>query len=283
VTVKTTTSHDCDEHRLGKVAFHVAPTTEQLTREITTLKEIIDTRLDGMDRAIVLFQENLTRVPTETDKSTGNLKEFLLQKFATVFTALDGIAVQFKERDTRVAQRFDSTQHELATALVASKELTGSQHTAFAQTMNEKFLSVATQFTEKFDGIAVQFKERDTRVEQTAKASKEALDAALQAAKEAVGKQNDSFAQAILKVEASFTKQIDQIGLMLTTTVTAINDKIDDLKSRLNMIEGMDRGKTTQVTTHQASGTYAMGMVGLVSGIVIGALTVVATFALRGH
>jgi hypothetical protein len=183
-----------------------ALTTQQLTREISALKEVMFTRLDGMDRAIILFNENITRVPTDTDKQISHLREFILQMF--------------------------STQDE------------------------------------RFEGIQTQFRERDIRVEQTAKASKEALDAALQAAKEAVGKQNDSFAQSIAKVEAAFTKQMDQLGILITNTVTAINDKIDDLKGRLALIEGVDRGKTTAVVTQQASNFNAANLWGIILGIV---------------
>ncbi len=72
-------------------------TTQQLLREMANLKEVIFTRLDGMDRAMIVFTEAITRVPTDVDKQVGHLKELHDEKF-------DGIQRQFHERDIRFTQ-----------------------------------------------------------------------------------------------------------------------------------------------------------------------------------
>jgi hypothetical protein len=159
-------------------------TTENLRREIANLSLLIDARLDGMDKAVVIFQDSLTRVPTDTDKQVSHLRELVLSEL------------------TRV-----SLVHE-----------------------------------EKFRSIGVQFTERDVRTEQTSRDSKVAVDAALQAAKEAVGEQNKSSALAIAKSEAATTKQIDQLGVLISNTTAGLNDKIEDIKARLTLIEGKDSG-----------------------------------------
>ena len=148
-------------------------TTQQLHREILGLREVIETRLIGMDKAIELIQTAADKVPSKMDIAITQLRE--LQD-------------------------------------------------------------------EKFNSIQVQFKERDTRTEQTSRDSKVAVDAALQAAKEAVGEQNKSNALAIAKSEAAFTKQIDSTGTLITTTTNGINDKIDDIKERLTLVEGHAKG-----------------------------------------
>ncbi len=99
---------------------------------------------------------------------------------------------------------------------------------------DQKFLTV----DEKFRSIETQFKERDTRTEQSSKDSKVAVDAALQAAKEAVGEQNKSNALAIAKSETAFTKQLDQIMTLIAATSKTSDEKINDLKSRLDRGEG---------------------------------------------
>lgn len=81
-------------------------TTQALFREIAALKELIFTRLDATDRALALFQENLTRVPTDTDKQVGYLKELHAERFASV------------------EQQFLASAKALNAALEAAKEAT---------------------------------------------------------------------------------------------------------------------------------------------------------------
>jgi cation transport regulator ChaB len=122
---------------------------------------------------------------------------------------------------------------------------------------------------EKFSSIQTQFTERDTRTEQTSRDSKVAVDAALQAAKEAVGEQNKSSALAIAKSEAGTTKQIDQIGVLITTTNNATNDKIDDLKQRITSVESRTVGHRESTGDNRA--TVALGISAIMAMVGIGA------------
>jgi hypothetical protein len=120
---------------------------------------------------------------------------------------------------------------------------------------------------EKFESIQTQFRERDTRSEQTQKDSKVAVDAALQAAKEAVGEQNKSSALAIAKSEAGTTKQIDQIGVLITTTNAAMNDKIDDLKQRQTSAESRSIGTRDVKEDHRAAVALSISALMAVVGV----------------
>jgi hypothetical protein len=203
-----------------------------LYHDLDTLKEIIFTRLEAMDKAVNLFQENLTRVPTDVDKQVGTLKEL-------VFARLD-------------------CYEEAVTLLREEKR------------PNEPLLHLRELVEEKFASIAIQFKERDTRTESSAKDSKVAVDAALQAAKEAVSEQNKSSALAIGKSEASTSKQIDQIAAMSASTNSATNDKIDDIKERLTLIEGRSKG------SGESWGTV-MGIIGVLISLAALVVVIVAT------
>jgi cation transport regulator ChaB len=121
---------------------------------------------------------------------------------------------------------------------------------------------------EKFESITTQFKERDTRTEQTSRDSKVAVDAALQAAKEAVGEQNKSNALAIAKSEATFTKQIDQIGVLISTMQKGIDDKIDDIKTRLQAIESRKLGEGDMRRGMGDVVGYLIGGVGMIVAVV---------------
>ena len=121
---------------------------------------------------------------------------------------------------------------------------------------------------EKFDSIATQFQERDTRNELSSRDSKVAVDAALQAAKEAVGEQNKSNALAIAKSEATFTKQIDQIGILVASMGKGFDDKVDDIKSRLQAMESQKKGAGDVWAICFAATGFAIGIGGvLVSAI----------------
>lgn len=145
------------------------------------------------------------------------------------------------------------------------------------------FVERLNTVNEKFLGMATQFAERDTRVDQTARTSKEALDAALQAAKELVGKQNDYFGTSIGKSETATNKQIDQMGQLITTMANANGAKIEDLKERIQRLEGEDRGLKTASTARVQSAQNSVGVLGLV---IFGGLTflslVVSLIALYG-
>lgn len=135
-----------------------------------------------------------------------------------------GIDIRFKDRDRAI-------------------ELLQHATNKIPELIAEQVFHLRVLHEEKFSSIATQFLERDTRTEQTSRDSKVAVDAALQAAKEAVGEQNKSNAQAISKSEASFTKQIDQIGQAVSTMGKTIDDKIDDVKSRIQAIESQRKGQ----------------------------------------
>jgi hypothetical protein len=97
--------------------------------------------------------------------------------------------------------------------------------------------------TEKFDAVDSRFKERDIRTEQAAVESRIFLDAALAAAKEAVAEQNKANAQAIGKSETA-TQQIDAMLQLMTTSNKSLEDKISDIKSRLDRGEGRNTGSS---------------------------------------
>jgi hypothetical protein len=113
-------------------------------------------------------------------------------------------------------------------------------------TIREQIAHLKELHNERFSSIALQFTERDTRTDQAARASKEALDAALLAAKELVGNQNAANVEAAAKAEASFTKQIDQIATIIATMEKAINDRLLELKERIDRGEGQGQGAGEQ-------------------------------------
>ena len=168
-----------DDPRDGHVPGPPYLTTEELRRDVSALREILQARLDGMDRATVVLSETVNRTPTAIQIAVSHLQEL----------------------------------HD-----------------------------------ERFKSIALQFTERDVRTEQAATASASALAAALQAAKEAVFEQAQAAAKAAEKTELSFTKQIDQIQVQITTVAKGFDDRIGELKERIDRGEGTEHGAAGQRT-----------------------------------
>jgi hypothetical protein len=116
---------------------------------------------------------------------------------------------------------------------------------------------------QRFATIALQFEERDVRSVQSSTADRTAIAAALQAAKEAVGEQNKSSSEAIRKSEAATSRQIEQQSILIANTSANLTDKIDDVKERLTIIEGVQAGARAAHTTTQSTQQQWVGIIGL--------------------
>jgi len=132
-------------------------TTAQLQREIAALKEVLSTRLDGMDRAMTLFAENIHRVPSETDRAIGQLKALhetlIRERFAATALQFASIQTQFAERDVRNEQMERKNDTALTAALNAAKEQVSQQNTAFA----EATAKAETGFIKQIDQLITLF------------------------------------------------------------------------------------------------------------------------------
>lgn len=132
-------------------------TTAALTREIAALKEIVFTRLDGMDRAIIVFNENITRVPTEVDKQVAHLKALHDEKFKS-------IQVQFLERDVRAEQSSKDSKVAVDAALQAAKEAVGKSEVSTVKQIDQ-MKEMISEGNKSLDGKVTDVKERLTRLE----------------------------------------------------------------------------------------------------------------------
>jgi hypothetical protein len=132
------------------------------------VKEILETRLIGMDRAINLLQDIQNRVPIIMDEKLNQLRSLHQEKF-------DSIGVQFAERDTRTEQTAAGVKIAVDAALQAAKEAVAEQNRSFAlatgksetATMKQiDALGLAIQTANKgLDDKIADMKDRLTRIE----------------------------------------------------------------------------------------------------------------------
>jgi hypothetical protein len=160
-------------------------TTQSLTREIGALKEILVTRLDGMDKAIIVLNETRDKIPTEIDTHIKQLRDLILEKFETVQERFTSIQTQFKERDIRVEQTAKDTKVAVDAALQAAEKAVGKQTEAFglsiaksetvtSEKISQQGLLISTM-TSGLSSQIIDVKERLTRMESEAKGQADAV------------------------------------------------------------------------------------------------------------
>ncbi len=195
-------------------------TTEQLRRELATLREILETRLDAMDRATELTATHAAVVGQQIEQTRDRLRD---ETAADVRQLRELLETRLDGMDRAIRLHAEIIDRVPAERDMAIKHL-------------------ADLHDEKFASIALQFAERDVRSEQATEGAKQALDAALLAQKELVAQQNEANSAAAAKAEASFTKQIDQIGTIIQTLEKALDARITELKERIDRGEGTTAG-----------------------------------------
>jgi hypothetical protein len=139
-------------------------TTEQLRRELAGLRDSLETRLNGMDKANVLLNQQFLQHPSDIEKAILQLKELHNEKFdgiktqfidqGTVFTnridsLRDGIQKQFDERDVRATASESASNTAVNAALSAQKEAASAQNEANAAAITKSEAATVKQI----DGI----------------------------------------------------------------------------------------------------------------------------------
>ena len=198
-------------------------TWQAIDRAVATTESRLVARLDGMEKAVEVFHADLTRVPTQVDRSILALRELVETRLTGVDRDVEGIHANLDKRGTDIKDQITHLH-----ALIMSE----------IRQVDVRIDKINDVSGERFTRIDTQFIERDKRTDQLSLADKTAVAAALQAAKEAVGAQNTSNSIAIAKSESSTVESIRQLQALFNTANQAMNDKINDVKSRLDKGEG---------------------------------------------
>jgi hypothetical protein len=124
-------------------------TTQQLHAAIDNLRALltadirsVETRLDAIDKATEIFSDNLTRVPTDTDRQIQHLKELHETRFKAV-------EMQFAERGQRTIEAITNARTALESALSFSKDAADAREIANATAISKS----EHAFTKQIDAI----------------------------------------------------------------------------------------------------------------------------------
>jgi hypothetical protein len=105
----------------------VAMLRELMESRINSQKEVVETRLTAMDKAVVLLQTSTELQRTVILSQVEQLKDLHGEKF-------QGVQRQFTERDERTKSTAELNQKAIDAALQAAKELVGVQAKSNEQT-----------------------------------------------------------------------------------------------------------------------------------------------------
>lgn len=213
-------------------------TERAIDRSVSNSEAVIGARLDGMEKAVGVFQADLTRVPTSVDRAILGLRELLQTRLDCIDHDLVGMH-----------GNLDKRERDIDAAIQHLRDLVFGEIEKLAAVTNERFAGVGSQFAE-----------RDTRTDQRAGDTKLAVDAAFAAAKESTG-----------EIKNNFTKSIDGQQTLIAANTKATDDKIGDLKDRLTAMES----RTQTLVAAKAEGRdnqndnrgFIFGVVGMVTGI----------------
>jgi hypothetical protein len=146
----------------------IAALRELLDARITALKNTVETRLDGMDKALLPVQAATQRLVDLVlgleDKLAGRVDEKLTAYANVVHEKFHGIEVRFSERDTRFESEKRDSKTAVDAALQAAKEAVGKSELSTVKQIDQQgiLINTTTKATdEKIDDI----KDRITRIE----------------------------------------------------------------------------------------------------------------------
>lgn len=128
-------------------------TTAQLLREISSLKELVFTRLNAIEEGIEVAHQDLVRVPTEVQKQIGSLKELMEvkidgsdelkhEKFKNIDKRLDLV------EQARIEQKKD-TATAVDAALKAAKEAVTEQNASNVLAINKSEAAMTKQMDQQ--------------------------------------------------------------------------------------------------------------------------------------
>jgi hypothetical protein len=134
----------------------VEAASEQWRRDLAALREIIETRIDGIVHETAERVRAWENEPARVDARIAQHQllvdrqfDVIEQKFAVEDEKFSGVDRQFVERDVRGEQSARSSADALAAALQAAKELVGAQGEASAAAA----VKSETSFTKQIDQI----------------------------------------------------------------------------------------------------------------------------------
>jgi hypothetical protein len=212
-----------------------------ITEKIDGLRELLEQRLGGMDRATVLLAERIEAITPENmhgrDVLRGEIAAAILNLRELIEARIDAI-----DRATKLlAADVAKTPTDITTQTGHVREFVLSQ------------ITLATAETQRVGDVA---EEKFKAIEGLFASNALALAAALAAAEKAVEKQNESNTVAISKSEVATKETINANAAQTQTGLQALADTFADIKERIVRLEAGGVGRSEQRGEQRSDNTY---------------------------
>jgi hypothetical protein len=254
---------------------------QKILAAVAGLRELLEQRLAGMDKATELLAATVGRVPSETDKAIISLRDLINRRLDGMDTAaeLQHAASQRSIADSR--EDHGRIRIELATAVSGLRELLVARIDGMDQAtrlladnldrLPSDMDRTAGSLKEILDGdidrvkevltgdirqVSAVTEEKFAAVDALFASNATALTAALAAQEKAVAEQNKSNTLAIDKSEQATKETIAANAAQTTTGLSGLSTALDDLKQRIVRLEGQVQSSRTASEDTLAVGTF---------------------------
>jgi len=159
------------------------------------------------------------------------------------------------------------TEREIAKAKADIRHETELMLTSLKTELVARMEGRAALNDQKFENVAMRFTERDRRGQLIVESNRDAIASALAAQKEDTTGKYEANRNAATKLESYFAHQTEQTQQLLQEMRRSTEDKITDIKERLDKGEGTQKGGQDTRSEQRMNTGHIMGIIGGVVGM----------------
>jgi hypothetical protein len=283
-------------------------TTQLVDRAIAAFREVMETRLGAMDKAIILGAERVERIPpsmeaartrirADVDDEIHALRELLETRLGAMDKATELLAATVGRVPSEVDKSVGALRELLGARIdgmdIATKLLADTV-SKFPSDVDRAVTNAVAVMQAELRNVQDVSLEKFAAIDGTFASNALALTAALAAQKEAAAEQNKSNTLAITKSEQATKETILANAAQNTATAVAASNTLADLKDRVVRLESggvasahalsesrLDRGES--VSAAEARAIAARANISIAIAIIVAVVSVVTVIVVAFH
>lgn len=227
--------------------FHPDPdptiqTIQVMQREISTLREILDTRIDGLVETIRAMQDTLDKVPAVRMEIIGHVDQLNQERFRGVDNQFKAVELRFVDFRQQMLDRLTASKAEIAIALeAADKGITGAMSAAERAAAKAELAADKKYLEAQIEALKQAFMAQMG-------AQRDASVSALAAANLAVSKQEVTTEKRFESVDVFRNALFEQLKQFVIKSENdfrflAMNDKVETLTKSMDETRGRGAGR----------------------------------------